>query len=98
MKGNGIQVTCEEIEGCRPSRETKGQRQRKEKSGVVRCEIRGCKNWADKTMGGRRIAYDRAVDVWGEDLLSSDSRRLSVCKQHYKEWKKARKDDPDEWS
>ena len=70
----------------------------KEKSGVVRCEIRGCKNWADKTMGGRRIAYDRAVDVWGEDLLSSDSRRLSVCKQHYKEWKKARKDDPDEWS
>ena len=21
----------------------------KEKSGVVRCEIRGCKNWADKT-------------------------------------------------
>ena len=50
----------------------------KEKSGVVRCEIRGCKNWADKTMGGRRIAYDRAVDVWGEDLLSSDSRRLSL--------------------
>ena len=70
----------------------------KEKSGVVRCETRGCKNWADKTMGGRRIAYDRAVDVWGEDLLSSDSRRLSVCKQHYKEWKKARRDDPDEWS
>ena len=49
-------------------------------------------------MGGRRIAYDRAADVWGEDQLSSDSRRLSVCKQHYREWKKARKDDPDEWS
>ena len=68
------------------------------KSGTVRCEVSGCKNWADKSMGGRRIAYDRAADVWGEHSLSSDSRRISICKTHYKEWKKARRDDPDEWS
>jgi hypothetical protein len=49
-------------------------------------------------MGGRRLAFDRAADVWGEDGLASDGRRLSVCKQCYREWKKAKKDDPDEWS
>ena len=66
--------------------------------GVTPCDVRSCKNWADKSMGGRRLALDRAADVWGEDGLASDGRRLSVCKQCYREWKKAKKDDPDEWS
>ncbi len=66
--------------------------------GQVRCSVAGCDNFADKKIGGRRLAFDRAADVWGEDGIEGQSRRISVCKSCYREWKKAKKDDMDEWS
>ena len=60
--------------------------------------VAGCDNFADKKIGGRRLAFDRAADVWGEDGIEGQSRRISVCKSCYREWKKAKKDDMDEWS
>ena len=33
--------------------------------GDVPCDIKGCERWADKKAGGRKMAYDRAVDVCG---------------------------------
>lgn len=75
-----------------------GKREKEEFVGEVRCDVAGCENFADKKIGGRRIAFDRAADVWGEDGLEGQARRISVCKPHYREWKKAKKDDLEEWS
>ena len=38
---------------------------KEEFQGDIPCDIKGCDNWADKKVGGRKMAYDRAVDVWG---------------------------------
>ena len=66
--------------------------------GEVRCDVAGCQNWAAKKVGGRKLAFDRAADVWGESGLSRDSRRITVCKSCYRHWKKAKKDEPTEWT
>ena len=66
--------------------------------GEVRCDVAGCQNWADKKVGGRKLAFDRAADVWGESGLSRVSRRISVCMSCYRHWKKAKKDEPTEWT
>lgn len=66
--------------------------------GETRCDVAGCSNWADKKIGGRRKAYEWAVDVWGDNGISNDSRRVTLCKTHYKVGKKHKKDDPDAWS
>ena len=71
---------------------------KEEFEGQVRCSVAGCDNFADKKIGGRRLAFDRAADVWVEDGIEGQSRRISVCKSCYREWKKAKKDDMDEWS
>jgi hypothetical protein len=71
---------------------------KEEYSGEIRCDVADCENWADKKIGGRKLAFDRAVDVWGEDGLLGNSRRVSVCKSCYRVWKKAKKDDLNEWS
>ena len=66
--------------------------------GQVKCDVSGCNNWADKKVGGRKLAFDRAADVWGESGLTRDSQRITVCKSCYRAWKKAKKDEPTEWS
>ena len=66
--------------------------------GQVRCQVAGCENFADKKIGGRRLAFDRAADIWGENGLDGSERRVSICKVHYREWKKEKKDDLNEWS
>ena len=66
--------------------------------GEVKCDVAGCDNWADKKIGGRKLAFDRAADVWGESGLNKDSRRVTVCKSCYRAWKKAKKDAPTEWT
>ena len=49
---------------------------KEEFEGQVRCSVAGCDNFADKKIGGRRLAFDRAADVWGEDGLEGQSRRF----------------------
>ena len=66
--------------------------------GEVKCDVAGCDNWADKKIGGRKLAFDRAADVWGESGLNKDSRRVTVCKSCWRAWKKAKKDEPTEWT
>ena len=66
--------------------------------GEAKCDVAGCDNWADKKIGGRKLAFDRAADVWGESGLNMDSRRVTVCKSCYRAWKKAKKDEPTEWT
>lgn len=66
--------------------------------GEIKCDVAGCTNWADKKIGGRKKAYDWAVDVWGDSGISNDSRRVTLCKACYKIGKKHKKDEPDAWS
>ena len=66
--------------------------------GEVQCDVAGWDNWADKKIGGRKLAFDRAADVWGESGLNKDSRRVTVCKSCWRAWKKAKKDEPTEWT
>ena len=75
-----------------------GKAKKEEFVGQVRCNIAGCENFADKKIGGRKLAFDRAADVWGESGLNKDSRRVTVCKSCYRAWKKAKKDEPTEWT
>jgi len=68
-----------------------------EYQGEIRCDIKGCENWADKKMGGRKMAYDRAVDVWGSSGITKKVRKISLCKPCYRAWKKEKKGEPKEW-
>ena len=68
-----------------------------EEEGEVPCDVAGCEKWADKRFGGRSIAIDNAIDVWGDDGLKRDVRRVRICRPCYREWKKAKKDEPDQY-
>ena len=69
------------------------RRSRELPDGEKPCAIKDCKNWADKSHGGRSIAFDNLADVWEEDQLVGESRRLSICKPCYRHYKKEKKDD-----
>tara|TARA_B100001013_G_scaffold301416_1_gene202957 strand:+ start:69 stop:425 length:357 start_codon:yes stop_codon:yes gene_type:complete len=68
-----------------------------EYEGQIRCDVVECDNWADKKIGGRKMAYDRAVEVWGASGVTRKVRRVSLCKPCYRAWKKEKKDEPKEW-
>ena len=72
--------------------------EKKEYIGEIKCDVADCDKWADKKVGGRKMAYDWAVDVWGDSGLSNESRRVTLCKACYKIGKKHKKDEPDSWS
>ena len=72
--------------------------EKKEYIGEIKCDVADCDKWADKKVGGRKKAYDWAVDVWGDSGLSNESRRVTLCKACYKIGKKHKKDEPDSWS
>ena len=70
---------------------------KEEFQGDLPCDIKGCDNWADKKVGGRKMAYDRAVDVWGTSGISRKVRKVSLCKSCYRTWKKEKSGEPKEW-
>ncbi|MGE0242384.1 MAG: hypothetical protein AB7F53_00315 [Nitrososphaeraceae archaeon] len=53
----------------------------------INCSVKGCSEQAERSMseGKGRMATD--LD------LASTSKRIYLCKNHYKEWKKATKED-----
>ena len=66
--------------------------------GEKSCAIKDCKNWADKSHGGRSIAFDNLADVWDEGELVGEGRRLAICKPCYRHYKKEKKDDESQTS
>lgn len=67
---------------------------RKEKpEGEKQCAIKDCENWADKSHGGRSIAYENLLEVWKDGDLGTKNRRLAICKPCYRHYKKEKKDD-----
>ena len=67
------------------------------KRGKFHAMLLDVEKWADKRFGGRSIAIDNAIDVWGDDGLKRDVRRVRICRPCYREWKKAKKDEPDQY-
>jgi hypothetical protein len=50
----------------------------------VPCGVSGCKNPAERSLS--------RTDIGGSGLsVSGDSRRVYLCRDHYKQWKKATK-------
>ena len=84
---------------ARKHREARGEKKerkgrRKELGdGERACTISSCKNWADKSHGGRSISRENALDVWEKGDVNSDNRRIHICKPHYREYKKATKEE-----
>lgn len=61
--------------------------------GEMPCGIRDCENFADKSMGGRSLSIDDAIDMWGESGYEARKGRVRVCKSCYRKWKKESKTD-----
>ena len=54
--------------------------------------ISGCEKFADKSLGGRSLSLDNALDMWGEDGAATKGR-VRVCKSCYRTWKKENKNE-----
>lgn len=52
----------------------------------VSCSVSGCENPAERSMSGSKAAM-------APDLGLAGSKRTYLCREHYKEWKKATKED-----
>jgi hypothetical protein len=53
----------------------------------INCSVQGCGEAADRSLSGSKasMATDLSID--------SSSKRIYLCRPHYKEWKKATKED-----
>ncbi len=61
-------------------------RQKKEVSGI--CDVSGCKNESDRSLSRKKV--DSALEG---SSLKGDGRRVKICKDHYKKYKKKTKKD-----
>ena len=53
----------------------------------VNCSIQGCDETAQRSMSGSKASMALNMD------LDSTSKRIYLCKTHYREWKKASKNE-----
>ena len=53
----------------------------------VNCSVNGCTNTAERSISGSKASM--ASDL----IVNTANKRVYLCKQHYKEWKKATKED-----
>lgn len=54
----------------------------------VHCSVPGCENNAERSMSGTKASM-------ASDLGVASEKRVYLCRDHYKEWKKATKEDRD---
>ena len=66
---------------------------KKSKQGELPCGVRDCENYADKSLGGRSLSIDDAIDMWGSSGYEARKGRVRVCKSCYRKWKKENKSD-----
>jgi hypothetical protein len=53
----------------------------------VNCSVNGCENSAERSISGTKASM--ASDL----VVNTSNKRVYLCRQHYKEWKKATKED-----
>ena len=73
--------------------ENKSEGKKKSNQGELSCAINGCDKFADKSLGGRSLSLDNALDVWGQGNFTPLKGRVRVCKSCYRTWKKENKND-----
>src|SRR5215831_3732000 len=54
----------------------------------VNCSVQGCDESAQRSMSGSKARM-------ASDLVVDSTKRVYLCKTHYKEWKKSTKEDRD---
>jgi hypothetical protein len=55
----------------------------------IKCSIQGCEENAERSITGSKASMAPDLDI------DSSGKRVYLCKVHYKEWKKATKEDRD---
>ena len=73
--------------------ESKSEGKKKSNQGELSCAVTGCDKFADKSLGGRSLSLDNALDVWGQGNFTPLKGRVRVCKSCYRTWKKENKND-----
>ena len=68
-------------------------RRKKSNKGDLACAINNCDKFADKSLGGRSLSMDNALDMWGQGNFTPLKGRVCVCKSCYRSWKKENKND-----
>jgi hypothetical protein len=53
----------------------------------VNCSVNGCENSAERSISGSKASM--ASDL----VVNTSNKRVYLCRQPYKEWKKATKED-----
>ena len=53
----------------------------------VNCSVNCCENSAERSISGSKASM--ASDL----VVNTSNKRVYLCRQHYKEWKKATKED-----
>lgn len=53
----------------------------------VNCSVQGCDKTAERSMSGSKASM--STDL----IVTSSNRRVYLCREHYKEWKKSTKED-----
>ena len=66
---------------------------KKSNKGDLACAIKGGDRFADKSLGGRSLSMDNALDMWGQGNFTPLKGRVRVCKSCYRSWKKENKND-----
>ena len=72
---------------------SKDNREKISTQGELACAINGCDKFSDKSLGGRSLSLDNAIDVWGQGNFTAWKGRVRVCKPCYRLWKKVNKID-----
>ena len=53
----------------------------------VHCSVQGCDNSAERSISSSKAS------MAGDLVVNTSNKRAYLCRQHYKEWKKATKED-----
>lgn len=53
----------------------------------VNCSVSGCSESAERSISGSKASMAADLEV------NTSNKRVYLCRQHYKEWKKATKED-----
>ena len=72
---------------------SKDNRKKKSTQGELSCAINGCDKFADKSLGGRSLSLDHALDVWGQGNFTAVKGRVRVCTPGSRIWKKENKNE-----
>ena len=71
----------------------KDLKKQKSSNGQLPCGINSCGKFADKSLGGRSLSLDNAIDMWGQGNFTPSKGRVRICKPCYRLWKKENKTD-----